>query len=353
MEIAVTAPNRIDLAGGTTDLFPLYLFMDGGCTVNAAITLGSRAVFRTRDDGRLMIASEDLGETAEAAGPDGLPLDGPLGLVGRAVRAVPPPVGIEIVTRNEAPTGSGLGASSALLVALLSGLLKLRGEDLTPAELIGLSANIEAAAIGVPAGTQDHIAAVYGGLSLIHFGYRGHVRRPLGLGPVSHQRLEEMIVLSYTGQGRFSGMNNWDVTKGFIDDRDSIREKLVGIRDVALDVCAALSAGQWAALPGLVDREWALRRSLAPGVSTPQIDQIAAAAATAGASANKVCGAGGGGCMITFVEPKKRDAVEKAVASEGGQIIPFKIDTDGLKVEVRRTNTPCGHSRFMLERPVG
>ena len=335
MEITATAPNRIDLAGGTTDIYPLYLFMDGGCTVNAAITVNSRVVLRTRDDRRLIVTSEDMGVTADAAVPDGLPLLGPLGLVGRAVRAVPPPVGVEIVTCNEAPPGSGLGASSALLVALLSGLLRLREEELTPAELIGLAANIEAAAIGVPAGSQDHIAALYGGLSVIDFGYRGFVRQTAGQARDCHQRLEEMIVLSYTGQGRFSGMNNWDVTKGFIDDRDGIRDKLFRIRDVAREVWDALSHGSWAELPVLVDREWTVRRSLAVGVSTPRTDAIMAAATAAGASANKICGAGGGGCMITFVEPQKRSAVEEAVASAGGRTIPFKIAAEGLKLEVR------------------
>ncbi len=120
MELVVSAPNRIDLAGGTTDLYPLHLLLDGGFTVNAAISVASRARFRPLESGGVRIVSEDLAEQLEAASPEDLPRSGPLALIARAVRAVPPPGGVEIITCNEAPKGSGLGASSALLVAVLS-----------------------------------------------------------------------------------------------------------------------------------------------------------------------------------------------------------------------------------------
>ena len=121
MEIRVTAPNRIDLAGGTTDIYPLCLFMDGGYTVNAGITVNSTVTLRTHDDSSIRIVSQDLVETQEACAADRLSTDGPLGLIARAVKAFPPAKGLEVITRNEAPAGSGLGASSALLVATLAG----------------------------------------------------------------------------------------------------------------------------------------------------------------------------------------------------------------------------------------
>jgi D-glycero-alpha-D-manno-heptose-7-phosphate kinase len=328
MEFTVTAPNRIDLAGGTTDLHPLYLFMDGGCTVNAAISISSRVTFRTRDKG-VRILSEDLKASAEADDPEGLPVEGLLGLVGRAVRALPSPTGLEIVTRNEAPAGSGLGASSALLVALIRGLLRLRSEEADLRRVVALGVSIETSVIGVPAGSQDHIAAVYGGISVLEFGHGDFARNELARG---HERLAEMIVLSYTGEGRFSGMNNWDVTKAFIDRDGDVRERLIQIRDVARETGRAALSEDWASLAGLVDREWKIRKTLAAGVSTPRIEAMMEAARAAGASANKICGAGGGGCMITLVEPSQRSAVEQALTAAGGRVIPFKIDTRGLAV---------------------
>jgi len=330
MEIKVTAPNRIDLAGGTTDLYPLYLLMEGGYTVNLAISLSSRAIFREIDRPVISLISEDLEESVEASKARDLPTEGSLGLIARAVRTLPPKPGIEIVTRNEAPAGSGLGASSALLVALVKGLSEMRSDKENPRNIIDLAVNIETSAIGVPAGKQDHIAAVYGGISLIDFGYLDFVRNIVSNEDAAVERLEEMIVLSYTGEGRFSGMNNWEITKSFIDGVGGIRDKLIQIRDVARQVGRAVLSGEWDDLGPLVNREWRLRRMLAPGVSTPRIESMMAAASGAGALASKICGAGGGGCMLTLVAPQRRHAVEKAIIDAAGEVIPFKIDQRGV-----------------------
>lgn len=350
MAIHVSAPNRVDLAGGTTDLYPLYLFMDGGYTVNAAIGLYSRVVLTPLEGTTIRLISEDLGTSIEVPDLSALPMDGPLGLPGRAVRAFKPRAGLEIVTRNEAPAGSGLGASSALVIALLKGLATLNGEELTPRELVELAASIEAASIGVPAGMQDHIAALYGGVSAIEFGYRGFVRRQCGSSSEARQRLEEMLVLSFTGEGRFSGMNNWDVTKGFIDRHEGLREKLVQIRDIALELSVAVASGRWNDIGALVDREWSVRRSLAEGICTPRIDAMMSAARKAGASASKVCGAGGGGCMITLVSPRDRSPVERALANEGGRVIQTTIDNVGMKLthEFDAVSDPHGRSRTLI-----
>lgn len=336
MEIRVIAPNRIDLAGGTTDIYPLCLFLGGGYTVNAGITVSSTAILRTLDERTIRIVSQDLVETQEAGAADRLSTDGPLGLIARAIKAFPPAKGLEVITRNEAPAGSGLGASSALLVATLAGLLRLRAERKAPEDIIDLAANIETAAIGVPTGKQDYVAAFYGGVSAIEFGYTGYVRHGCCQEPASQSRLEEMLVLSHTGEGRFSGMNNWEITKGFIDKAAGIREKLFQIRDVARNVCQALDLAAWNEFPRLVDQEWNVRRSLAPGITNPRIDAMMAAANAAGALANKICGAGGGGCMVTVTDPRDRTPVERAIVSAGGTPLAFRIAREGLKIEAFR-----------------
>jgi len=330
MEITVTTPNRIDLAGGTTDIHPLYLLMEGGCTVNVAVSIHSRVSLRTLEGPHIRISSEDMAYSLEKADPKDLPLDGPLGLIGRAVRALPPGRGIEIVTHNEAPAGSGLGASSALLVAVLAALLQLQGARYSPRNIIRLATNIETAAIMVPTGKQDHIAAVYGGISAIEFGYQDFERKTVRDESRILEHLQETLVLTYTGDGRFSGMNNWEVTKRFIDNDEEIRTKLVQIRNVARSVYYALDEDRYDDLPALIQQEWEIRRTLAPGISTPRIEALTEAACSAGALANKVCGAGGGGCMITVVPRDKRAAVSEALEAAGGKLMPFKIDRHGL-----------------------
>ena len=156
------------------------------------------------------------------------------------------------------------------------------------------------------------------------------MRRTVSEEYTTHERLEEMIVLSYTGEGRFSGMNNWEITKGFIDNVGDIRGNLLQIRDVARQVGGTVLSSQWDDLGPLVDQEWRLRRMLAPGISTPRIESIMTSLRATGTLASKICGAGGGGCMMTLVAPQRRNAVERAVIDAGGEVIPFKIDRAGL-----------------------
>ncbi len=337
MEIHVTAPNRIDVAGGTTDIYPLFLLMDGGFTVNVAVNVLSRVTLRTSGARSIKVFSKDLNERAEAGSPAELPLDGPLGLICRAVRAVPPGSPVEIITENEAPKGSGLGASSALLIALLTGLLTLGGKKIPPKELINLAANIETSVIRVPAGLQDYIAALLGGVSRIDFGYEGFRRETVSGSEAIARQIERWTVLSYTGEGRFSGMNNWEVTKDFIDGQGDVREKLTAIRDVARRAGELISSGDMEQLAAAVLEEWDFRRALAPGVSTPRIESMAAAATNAGALATKVCGAGGGGCMLTMAPPERRPAVEQAIERAGGKVLDFSISLAGVQV------TSVGH----------
>jgi len=141
-----------------------------------------------------------------------------------------------------------------------------------------------------------------------------------------------MIVLTYTGESRFSGMTNWEMTKAFIEDRHNTRENLLRIRDVARRAGTVLLEGDLHELAPLVDEEWKLRQTLAPGVSTPRIESIMAAAKESGALTSKICGAGGGGCMITMVSPVTRKAVEAALTRAGGTVIPFKVDRQGAVV---------------------
>ncbi|MGC8657711.1 MAG: hypothetical protein ACP5U1_01430, partial [Desulfomonilaceae bacterium] len=227
---------------------------------------------------------------------------------------------------------SGLGASSALAIALICGLLKLRGQQMSLAETVGVAADIETVLIGVPAGKQDHIAALYGGLSLINFGINGYQRTGLNGSDVNLNKLKDMMILSYTGLGRFSGMNNWEITKKFIDGDQETRNRLLEIRRITLDISEAVKKTDWGALGALVNEEWLVRRSLAPGVSNPTIDSMISAASASGAVASKVCGAGGGGCMITLAPHSRRSVVEKALSSAGATLMDYDFDFAGVKI---------------------
>ncbi len=337
MHIEATAPNRIDFAGGTTDLFPLYLLMEGGCTINLAIDVMSRASIQTMPGKGIRLVSKDLQRSLRVGSSKELHDASSLNLLARTIKAFGPIQDFELVTLNEAPAGSGLGASSALLVAMLAGLnALLERQSLDPTRLIDLAVNIETSVLGIPAGAQDHIAAFFGGLSLIRFDVHGFTRQEVALDERDKQALEDMLILSYTGASRFSGMNNWDIIKSFIDRENETSEILVQIRDLSEELARELAQKNFDKLPAYVKREWSLRKQLSSGVTNPMVESLMRAAADEGALANKLCGAGGGGCMISLVEREDRPRVEKAIKRAGGRVIPFTIDTKGVQVETNR-----------------
>ncbi len=157
MKVSATVPTRIDLAGGTLDVYPLYLFEDGGLTLNAAISVYGHVTVEERADARIHIRSQDTGAEQTFADLDEMQtqMGGELDLVKKALRFYKPHRGLNVTLRSEAPRGSGLGASSALLMALSSALNEIEGLGLSRDRLIDLGANIEAQVIGVPTGKQD------------------------------------------------------------------------------------------------------------------------------------------------------------------------------------------------------
>ena len=147
-----------------------------------------------------------------------------------------------------------------------------------------------------------------------------------------HLELERRIVLAYTGAPRNSGTNNWEITKRHIDGDRHIFDCFERIRDTAAAMRTALERGDWDEIGRQVAIEWDNRKRLAPGVTTPTIDDLIARANAAGATAAKVCGAGGGGCLFCYGPPASRGAIAEALAAGGARLLDYHIETEGLQL---------------------
>ncbi|MZH46559.1 MAG: hypothetical protein F3739_05955, partial [Nitrospinae bacterium] len=117
LRIKSSAPTRIDLAGGTLDIWPLHLFFDNPPTLNAAIDLYATVEITTRKDKRIVLTSRDLGLSENFSSLGALPDKHPLELIVRTLKFYAPQTGLEISTDCQAPQGSGIGGSSALNIA--------------------------------------------------------------------------------------------------------------------------------------------------------------------------------------------------------------------------------------------
>src|ERR1043165_8328232 len=204
MIIESLAPTRVDLAGGTIDIPPLFLFHEGACTVNFAIDLMAKCRIETRTDGIICLQSIDRGLKFE------IPLEQMhelkneprLELLSKLVYFFQPDTGFNMVTESEAPAGAGLAGSSTLNIACIGALNKLVGDRYTPDRFIPIAANVECQVIRVPTGYQDYYSAQYGSVACIHFGPGGMNREAL---EIDIETLERRIVVLYTGEPRNSG----------------------------------------------------------------------------------------------------------------------------------------------------
>ena len=327
MRIDSSAPTRIDLAGGTYDIWPLYLFHQNAQTINAAISLRAHCTLTARDDDRVVLVSGDTGERIEAASPEALDVER-LPLIARLVRHFGAR-GVEVRTQSGSPVGAGIAGSSAMNIAVIGALAAWTRRRLEDEALLTLAMNIEALVIRVPTGVQDYRPALYGGVSAVELDVSG-VRR-VGL-PVDLPTLGARVVLAYTGASRQSGINNWDVMVRRIGGDLHVAGAFDGIRDAALGMRRALEQADWAAAARHLADEWAHRKRLAPGVTTPGLDDLLERARRAGALAGKVCGAGGGGCLFCLIEPGTRPAVIDALAAGGATVLPFTFEAGGLEV---------------------
>ena len=281
MKYLSKAPCRVDLAGGTLDIWPLYLFHAGAQTLNAAISLRARARLESRSDNRIVIRSEDTGVTVEASDWPELRDRRELRLLSLLVHFFETR-GITLTTSSQSPAGAGIAGSSALNVAVCAALADWNRTHFEPEALLQVAMNVEAQTIAVPTGLQDYRPALYGGVAALELDVDGVRRVPL---QVDFRELESRIVLCYTGEPRNSGTNNWEITKKHIDGDRHVFDCFERIRDTAATLRDYLAGGDWDGVGVAIAAEWENRKRLAPGVTTPAIEGLIARAMAAGATA--------------------------------------------------------------------
>jgi D-glycero-alpha-D-manno-heptose-7-phosphate kinase len=328
-KVTVRAPVRADLAGGTLDLWPLYLFHPGARTVNVAISYYAESEVAETGESGIEVHLTDQQYEQRYESLHEIAADPKAALIHRALEHFHLS-GIRITTRTDAPRGSGLGGSSALTITLVRALSEIAGNPMEGDELIALVRDLETRLIGVPAGLQDYYPAVYGGLAAIHLNPGVVVRHEIHL-PV--EQLAEHMLLHYTGVAHFSGTNNWEMYKRQIDGKRKVHKGFDRIAQSATEMEKALENGDFRAAGAALAHEWENRKSLINGIATPEIDAAIAAATGAGAWGGKVCGAGGGGCVVFLLPPDRRDDVRRALGAVPGRILEATPVAHGLAVE--------------------
>jgi D-glycero-alpha-D-manno-heptose-7-phosphate kinase len=318
---------RADLGGGTLDIWPLGLFHPGARTVNVAIDLAATVRVRRVDDVYRVRQGDSSVEAGSAAALISLPEGALVGVVAEAL-ALPP---VEVTLASDSPRGGGLGASSAMVVALIAAAESELGQSpSSPAERAHLARDLEARLMSLPTGIQDHYPALLGGVLEILQRPGGESVRRLD---VDLERLGDSLLVVYSGISHFSAGNNWQVVRRRLDGEPEVTGLFAGIAEATAELPAALEAGDFPRVGALMSREWSFRRRLAAGISTPALEALVEAALAAGAWGGKACGAGGGGCLAFLCPPERRSAVTAALEQAGGRVLPTRPAGAPLRVD--------------------
>jgi D-glycero-alpha-D-manno-heptose-7-phosphate kinase len=327
------APLRVSFAGGGTDVAP-FPEREGGLVLSATINRYAHATLRPRTDGRIRVESLDLGTALDYGSEEPADYDGQLGLVKAAIRRVAQleePRGIDLFLHTAAPPGSGLGASSALIVSLIGVLAAFHKLSLSDHEVAQLAWEVERIDLGLKGGLQDHYAASFGGFNFMEFTAGDVVVNPLRIKPTIVNELEANLLLCFTGATRAGDHIIDDQTKRY---EASEEDALAGLRmqkELATTMKEALLRGRLTEFGELMGTAWEYKKRMSPRITTPTIDEAYAEAIEHGAIGGKVTGAGGGGFMLFYCRAGAQHRVAERLRQMGLESAEFSFDHEGLR----------------------
>lgn len=324
------APLRLSFCGGGTDVAP-YPEEHGGCVLSATINHYAYATLRPRRDPKLTLASLDYDMVAKYDHPKRLKFDGQLDLLKAAVRALKVKRGADLWTHSDAPPGSGLGASSTLMVSLLGVLREWLKLDLSPYDLAELAFRIERQDLKLAGGRQDQYAAAFGGFNFIEFLPDGTVVTPLKLRRETLEELEYRLLLCYMGQTRQSAKIIERQTKAYTSGKRATVDALESLKTQTTEMKRALLLGHIDGFGELLHQAWEHKKHLDEGISNSHVDKLYQVARRAGAIGGKMPGAGGGGYFLLLTQFDRRHRVASALEKHGGQVVPFQFEARGMR----------------------
>jgi D-glycero-alpha-D-manno-heptose-7-phosphate kinase len=328
--IEAVAPLRISFVGGGTD-FPHWYEDHGGAVLSATIDHVVRVRITPRADRVVEVRSLDLDQLVAYHLDHGPVYDGALDLVKAAIADAGTDVGISVEIHSEAPPGSGLGGSSALVTAIVAGLAMLGGRELDADTLARTAYRIEREDLGISGGWQDQFAAAFGGCNLIEFSRSGVRLQPVA-DPPRMASLAAGLLLCYTGHVR---RNVGLIDRQIALHREGREETVLGMKRLQEMAYAMRDVVERVDLPGLgamLRDAFVAKKQMNPHIAehTP-IEVMLEAAQAAGAYGGKVCGAGGGGYLLLAAPTERHVTIRAELERLGGQFARFTFTPDGVR----------------------
>lgn len=329
------APMRIGFFGGGTDVSP-YAEEHGGKVLNCTINLFVRCMLRPVQEPGITIRSLDLAEVSRLV--SDRPWDGRLALpqavldalLGDRPHQATRQAGFEITMFSDAPPGSGLGSSSALVVGMLKLLTAAYGGTSDPHTLAELAYRIERVDLGIPGGRQDQYAAAFGGMCVYHFGKERVIVEPVLADPAALLELESSLIIGYIGDRRSLRYHLMQDQVRRLKEGDTLRYH--DETKAFVDTAIALLRGQRIEDFGrLLHDAWEVKKAFSPHIAPPLVEEVYEIARQHGAWGGKITGAGGGGFMVFACPFDRRLELERILGEKGVQVRPFSFVTHGVQ----------------------
>lgn len=337
MKVHAKAPLRLGLAGGGTDVAP-YSELFGGLVLNVTINLYTHCEIVWNDRSEVNFFASDFDEKVSLPLSAELPVNGDL-LLHRAVynRIVRQfnkgkPLPVDVLTYSDAPAGSGVGSSSALVVCMVAAYCELLMLPLGEYEIAHLAYEIERMDCALAGGKQDQYAASFGGFNFMEFGQGDRVIiNPLRVRREVSNEFESRLLLYYTGQSRASaGIIEQQIAATRTPQGDAI-DAMHEIRTAAIDMKESLLRGDIDRVVDILGASWSSKKRVARGITNELIDRLAVKAMDSGARGVKISGAGGGGFMMLAVDPPHRNNVIRALEPMGGRFFNYCFVNEGVE----------------------
>ncbi|MBL0047734.1 MAG: dehydrogenase [Bacteroidetes bacterium] len=335
MIIRSKAPLRLGLAGGGTDVSP-YCDLFGGAILNATINLYAYASIEPLNDGSIQFESIDRKINLHYPSATELPQDGKLDLIKEVYNKVVKKftnkaLSFRLSTFLDAPAGSGLGASSTLVVAVLGAFTEWLKLPLGEYDIAHLAYEIERLDLKMAGGRQDQYSATFGGVNFMEF-YKDDkvIVNPL---KIKEQYLEELahnLILYYTETSRFSSDIIESQMKNVLDKNQQSIEASHHLKEQAEMMKEILLRGDINEVGRILDFGWQNKKQLTQGITNPLIDDIYRVAIENGATGGKISGAGGGGFMVFYCPDNTRYKVLDALTHFGGYEKKYSFTKEGL-----------------------
>ena len=329
--VRARAPLRVSFAGGGTDV-PPFPADEGGLVLSATITRYAHASLRPRPDRLVQVQSLDYGVSVDFGMDEPPLLDGRLDLVKTAVGRYrgEHESGFDLFLHSSAPPGSGLGSSSAMIVALVGLLEEHARRTPTEYEIAHQAYLLERQDLGISGGLQDHYAATFGGFNYLELEGDRVVVNPLRVDPATVNELEHNLLLCYTGRTRLSDHIIDDQTDRYRRHETDALEGLRMQKRLAREMKDALLRKQLSEFGELLGEAWQQKRRMSPKIATPFIDEAYDLAIRSGAIGGKVTGAGGGGYMLFYCRFDERHRVAEALMKLGLTVSELTFEFSGL-----------------------